>query len=271
MNDLANKVVIVTGGSGGIGLPTCAYLAGLGMKVVVLDIDKDGLRRAQAALSPTGNFAGSYVVDVTSLSQMQECVATVETEHRGLDAMVSVAGGRGGVTPATIDSMSAEEWTSVVGLNLQGPFNAIKASAPALRRRGGGAIVVVGSLAGIRMSMNLGAAYTAAKSGVMGLVRHAAFELARDRIRVNAVLPGATLTPAMKTRPAELLASVTETIPMGRMIEPEEIAAPIGFFLSCASSGCTGTHVVVDGGMHIGAPVSSETYFRHRRSTVVSQ
>lgn len=266
MKDLAQKTVIVTGGSGGIGLATCQVLANLGMRVAMLDINAEGLKAAQGAMSNYPSFAGTFLCDVTDLKDMQPCVEKVEKQLGGLDALASVAGGRGGVTPATIESMTSEEWSAVVNLNLQGPFNAIKSAAPAMRRRGSGAIVVVGSLAGIRMSMNLGAAYTAAKSGVLGLVRHAAFELARDRIRVNAVLPGATLTPAMKARPAELLATVTETIPIGRMIEPDEIAGPIAFFLSGLSSGCTGTHVVVDGGMHIGAPVSSENYFRHRRA-----
>jgi 3-oxoacyl-[acyl-carrier protein] reductase len=134
-----------------------------------------------------------------------------------------------------------------------------------LRRRGGGAIVTVGSLAGLRMSMNNGMSYTASKSGVLGLTRHAAFELGRDNIRVNAVLPGPVLTPQMKAKiSAETLAGVPKTLPLGRWVQPSEVAAPILFFCSPMASACTGTHVIIDCGLHVGATSSRDEYDRTR-------
>ena len=161
--------------------------------------------------------------------------------------------------------MSAEDWQRVVGLNLGGPFNAVKSVAPAMRRRGGGAIVTVGSLAAIRMSMNSGASYTAAKAGVLGLTRHAAYELGPDGIRVNAVLPGPVLTGQMRAKiSAETLARVPLGLPLGRWVEPEEVAAPILFFCSSMARACTGTHVVIDCGLHVGATGSRDEYDRVR-------
>ena len=140
-----------------------------------------------------------------------------------------------------------------------------KAGAPALRIRGGGAIVTVASLAGLRMSMNNGVSYTSAKAGVLGLTRHAAFELACDNIRVNAVLPGPVLTPQMKAKISqETLERVPREVPLGRWVQPEEVASPILFFCSPMSSACTGTHVIIDCGLHVGATSSREEYNRTR-------
>ncbi len=115
------------------------------------------------------------------------------------------------------------------------------------------------------MSMNNGVSYTAAKAGVLGLTRHAAYELGRDGIRVNAVLPGPVLTPQMKAKiSAETLARVPRELPLGRWVQPAEVAAPILFFCSPMSSACTGTHVVIDCGLHVGATSSREEYDRTR-------
>ena len=170
----------------------------------------------------------------------------------------------GSGTPTTIATTPPEDWDRIIRLNLSGPFNGIKACADAIRRRGGGAIVTVSSLAAISMSMNFGASYTASKSGVMGLTRHAAFELARDNIRVNAVLPGPVLTALTQRGTQAAHDEVIGRVPLGRWITPEEIAAPILFFCTAASSAITGTSLVVDGGLSIGSPTSPDVYFASR-------
>ncbi|RYZ01780.1 MAG: SDR family oxidoreductase, partial [Comamonadaceae bacterium] len=189
-------------------------------------------------------------------------VAQAESAFGGLDFIVSVAGGG---TRQTLATLTPEDWHAIIDLNLTGPFNAVKAGAPALRRRGGGAIVTVGSLAGLRMSMNNGVSYTAAKAGVLGLTRHAAYELGSDNIRVNAVLPGPVLTPQMQAKiSAETLARVPRELPLGRWVQPAEVAAPILFFCSPMASACTGTHVIIDCGLHVGATSSRDEYDRTR-------
>lgn len=259
---ISGKVALVTGAAGGIGSATARLFAEAGVAVALFDRDGDGARKVAADLAAQGARTIGGGFDVRDLDGYLEAVARTERELGGLDFIVNVAGGGSRQTLAT---MTAEDWRSIVDLNLTGPFNSIKAGADALRRRGGGAIVTVASLAAIRMSMNNGMSYTASKSGVLGLTRHAAFELGRDNIRVNAVLPGPVLTPQMKAKLSpEKIAEVPRTLPLGRWVQPEEVAAPILFFCSPMASACTGTHVVIDCGLHVGATSSRDEYDRTR-------
>ena len=244
--ELAGKVAIVTGGSGGIGAGTVARLRERGATVVVWDIAP-----AAEGDAGTGGPPGAFRrVDVTKADEVAEAADAAEGEFGGIDLLVNVAGGG---SQTTIAGMTTDDWDGVIALNLSGTFYAIKACAGSMRRRGGGRIVVVSSLAAMRMSMNLGVSYTAAKSGLLGLTRHAAFEYARDGIRVNAVLPGPVMTPLMagKSTP-EAIAFATDSMPFGRFLTVDEVVQTILFFCSDASSGCTGSHILVDGGCSIG-------------------
>ncbi|WP_374664419.1 SDR family NAD(P)-dependent oxidoreductase [Ramlibacter sp.] len=262
---LGGKAALITGAAGGIGSATARLFAQQGIAVALFDRDGEGAERVAADLRRDGATAIAGTMDVRDLDAFTAAVTRAEQELGGLDFVVSVAGGG---TRQTLSTLSIDDWHAVIDLNLTGPFNAIKAGAPALRRRGGGAIVTVGSLAGLRMSMNNGVSYTAAKAGVIGLTRHAAYELGRDGIRVNAVLPGPVLTPQMKAKiSAETLARVPRELPLGRWVQPEEVAAPILFFCSPMSSACTGTHVIIDSGLHVGATSSRDEYDRTRDAT----
>lgn len=259
---MRGKVALITGAAGGIGSATARLFAEQGVAVALLDTHEDGVRKLAAELQARGHRASAGVLDVRELAPFEAAVAAAQQAFGGLDFIVNVAGGGSRQTLAT---MTPEDWHAIVDLNLTGPFNSIKAGAPALRRRGGGAIVTVGSLAGLRMSMNNGVSYTAAKAGVLGLTRHAAYELGRDQIRVNAVLPGPVLTPQMKAKISrETLERVPRDLPLGRWVQAEEVAAPILFFCSPMSSACTGTHVVIDCGLHVGATSSRDEYDRTR-------
>jgi NAD(P)-dependent dehydrogenase (short-subunit alcohol dehydrogenase family) len=260
--ELSGKTAIVTGGAGGIGSATAFALAEQGVDVLVFDLRPDGLDDVAAGIRERGTRALTLSGDVTKLDDVERAVEAVEREWGGLDLYVSVAGGG---TAHTLKTMTPENWHAVIDLNLTGPFNGISAAAPALRRRGGGAIVTVGSLAGLTMSMNNGVSYTAAKAGVLGLTRHSAFELARDEIRVNAVLPGPVLSPQMvKKLPPEIIARVASELPLGRWVRPEQVATAILYYCSSMSSGSTGDYVIVDSGHHIGANSSREEYFARR-------
>ena len=259
---ISGKVAFVTGAAGGIGSATARLFVSQGVAVALFDLDGEGAERLAAELREQGGRAIGGALDVRELTPFEAAVARTEQELGSLDFMVSVAGGGSRQSMAT---MSLDDWHGIVDLNLTGPFNAIKSATPALRRRGSGAIVTVGSLAGLRMSMNNGVSYTASKAGVLGLTRHAAYELGRDNIRVNAVLPGPVLTPQMKAKiSAETLARVPRELPLGRWVQPEEVAAPILFFCSAMANACTGTHVIIDGGQHVGATSSRDEYDRTR-------
>lgn len=259
---IGGKVAFITGAAGGIGSATARLFAAEGAAVALFDRNGEGVEQLASDMRASGARVLAGTFDVRQQAEYGAAIERTESEFGGLDFIVNVAGGGSRQTLAT---MTEEDWHAIVDLNLTGPFNSIKTAAPALRRRGGGAIVTVGSLAGLRMSMNNGVSYTAAKAGVLGLTRHAAFELGRDNIRVNAVLPGPVLTPQMKAKiSAETLARVPRELPLGRWVQPEEVAAPILFFCSPMANACTGTHVIIDCGLHIGATSSREEYDRNR-------
>jgi len=255
---LKGKIALITGAAGGIGSATARLLADSGVTVALFDRDGHGASALAQELELSGARVLAGAFDVCRLQEFEDAVERTESELGGIDFIINVAGGG---SRQTLNTMTDTDWHAIVDLNLTGPFYSIKAGVPALRRRGGGAIVTVASLASIRMSMNNGVSYTASKAGVLGLTRHAAFELGRDGIRVNAVLPGPVLTPQMRAKISkETLEGVPKTLPLGRWVAPEEVAAPILFFCSSLSSACTGTHVVIDGGLHVGATSSRDEY-----------
>jgi NAD(P)-dependent dehydrogenase (short-subunit alcohol dehydrogenase family) len=250
MTVLDGKVAVVTGASSGIGAATMALLARSGATVVNWDVTP-----------PSGHTQTFMRVDVTDANAVNNAAAEVEGKFGGIDILVNVAGNG---SQQTVESMTPENWNDVLALNLSAHFFTLKACVPAMRKRGGGRIVTVSSLAAQRMSMNLGISYTASKSGLLGLVRHAAFEFARDNILVNAVLPGPVMTPLMKGKSTQdAIDFATQSIPIGRFLEADEVAEAILFFCSPASSGCTGSSLLVDGGCSIGV-VSPAIYFKGR-------
>lgn len=258
MEQLSGKVAIVTGGAGGIGGATVALLRRHGARVAAFDRNEAAL----AAIVAGDTDIMPMLVDVMDADAVEAACARVEAAFGRIDILVNVAGGG---TPTLIETMPVSDWDRVIALNLSGPFYCMKAVAPAMRRAGGGAIVTVSSLAAVQISFSSGVSYTAAKTGLLGLTRQVAFEFARDNIRVNAVLPGPIMTPQMDAKiPDEGRADIARRVPMGRWLTPEEVASTILFFCTDASSACTGTHLIVDGGMHIGAPTDMETYFIKR-------
>lgn len=264
---LAGKTALITGAAGGIGTATAELFAREGANVALFDIDEDGTKGLADRIGLGGGRALGGRLDVRIPEEFEHAVALAEQEFGGLDIVVNVAGGG---TRQTLKTLGIDDWHRILDLNLTGPFNSIKAAAPALRRRGGGAIVTVASLASLQMSMNNGVSYTSAKSGVLGLTRHASYELGPDNIRVNAVLPGPVLTPQMIAKlPPSVIEEVPRTLPLGRWVQPSEVATALLFFCSPLSSACTGTYVVVDSGLHVGAPRTRDEYERSRDNHVV--
>lgn len=265
MSFFKNKVAVVTGGAGGIGGAIIEELARSGAHAVAFDVNAQSIESAIQGWSAAGLNVTCMQVDVTDFAQVQRSMAAVHDTFGRLDFLVNVAGGRGRTKGSTIAKTSADDWSHVIDLNLAGPFHCIKAAAEHMREGGGGAIVTVGALAGLTMSLSNSAAYTSAKAAILGLTRHSAYELARDNIRVNAVLPGPVMTPQIQARATpDMLSSVSDTVPLGRWLSVSEVAAPVLFFLSEASAACMGTYLVVDGGMHIGNPTTPAEYFKIR-------
>ena len=259
--DFSGKVALVTGGGNGIGAATCHAFAAAGARVVVLDRDAAAAERVAAEITGRNGKAEAYGLDVSDREGFARLAAGITEAAGGIDILVN---GAGVTVRRMIGEMGAEDWDRVIA-NLTGAFNGIRAVLPHMRARGGGAIVNIASIAGQRISFGGTANYSASKAGLLGLTRHAAYELAPDHIRVNAVCPGATATAfggAMPTAGSK--AERARKIPLGRMCEPEDIADPILFLASDAARMITGVAPTVDGGLLIKNDTPYEEYFRPR-------
>ena len=237
MLSLEGKVVLITGAASGIGESAARLFAEAGARVAGLD-----LAESDTEVPIRG--------DVSRAADVERAIATVEERLGGLDVLISNAGlwltGSGGDGPSP--SLGEEVWQRTLDVNLKSVYLGARYAIPALRRRGGGAIVNVASVAAFRVGSGASDAYTAAKGGVLAITRTLAVEHAREGIRVNAVVPGPIATPMTVDAPAENFGALLELIPLGRLGRPEEVAAMMLFLASDDASFCTGQAYVVDGG-----------------------
>ncbi len=251
------KVAAVTGGGSGIGAATVAALAAEGASVAVFDIDE------AAGETVAAQHAGchAHIVDVSDAEAVMEAFATLDQQFGGLDILVNNAGVG---TANTLMDMPIEDWRRVIDIDLSGAFYCLKGALPGLRRRGG-SVINIASIAGKRISYHGGVNYTAAKSGLLGLTRHAAFELAQYEIRVNAICPGPVLTPMVhRVTTEDERAKTAELMPLGRWVLPEDVADMVVFLAGPLSGMCTGASFDVDGGMLVSNGTPYAAYMAHR-------
>jgi 3-oxoacyl-[acyl-carrier protein] reductase len=239
--DFSGRTVIVTGAAQGIGFGIASLFAATGARVAAFDLDTDALA---AAWGPRSDTIAPLAVDVSDSAAVEAAVTDVADWSGRIDIAVNNAG-------ITRDSMvwklSDAYWEQVLGVHLTGTFNVTRAVIPHMRSVGTGRIVNVTSYTG--MHGNIGQAnYAAAKAGIIGLTKSVAKEVARFGITVNAISPNAA-TAMVAGVPADKLAELTATIPLGRFAEPHEIAPAVAFLASEAGAYITGTVLPVDGGM----------------------
>jgi NAD(P)-dependent dehydrogenase (short-subunit alcohol dehydrogenase family) len=259
--DFAGKVAVVTGGGNGIGAATCRAFAAQGARVAVLDRDASAAESVAGGIAERGGNATAHAVDVADRAAFHVAATKIAEAAGGIDVLVN---GAGTTVRQLIRDMRPEDWDRVIAVNLTGAFNGIQAVLPHMRRRGG-AIINVASIAGQRISFGGTANYSASKAGLLGLTRHAAYELAPEGIRVNAVCPGPTATAFGGAIPSEETKAVrAQKIPLGRMCEPEDIADPILFLAGPAARMITGVALTVDGGVLVKNDTPYEEYFRPR-------
>lgn len=236
----AGRVALVTGGGSGIGAEVCRTLRARGARVAVLD------RRVETAASVAEEVDGlALAADVAVSAEVDAAVRRTVEELGRLDVVVPNAGVG---TAKGLCDYSDGEWERLVAVNLTGTFTCLRATLPVLREGGGGSVVNVASLTGIRPTMGE-APYSAAKAGVIALTRSAALEAA-PAVRVNCVAPGMIRTPmtAMVTDRPEWLAAAEAGTPLGRVGEAAEVAEVVAFLASDAAAYVTGQTIVVDGG-----------------------
>jgi 3-oxoacyl-[acyl-carrier protein] reductase len=241
---LDGEVAVVTGAANGIGRGIAVAMAEAGASVALLDRDGDGLGEAAATIAAGGGTACTQVVDVADADAVARAVEA-SAEALGDPTVL--------VTAAAIDQsidlleMSVEEWRTMLDVNLSGSFYCLKAVLPAMRRRGRGRIVLIGSNIGLKGGAQI-AHYGAAKAGVHGLARCAAIDLAPLGITVNAVAPGPVETDMLWSLPPEWLDAKRKELLTGRFGRVEDIVPTVVLLASDAGAFYTGSTLNLSGG-----------------------
>lgn len=244
---LERKVAIVTGASRGIGRSIALGFAEAGADVAVAARSESDLETLVKEIDGMGRRAIAVPTDVTDRDQIQNLIDRTVAELGGLHILVNNAGGTRFMSP--IVSLRPDGWDKVIALNLDSVFHATQIGAQAMLASGGGSIIQIASVAGIKGAQGL-SYYSAAKAGVKLMSQAVAIELAPAGIRVNCIAPGWVATdlnaPLREDEAARKFAE--SMIPMGRMAEPEEMVGAAIFLASDASSYVTGETIVIDGG-----------------------
>lgn len=262
MKQLTGKIALVTGAGSGIGAACARTLAAAGASVVVTDVNGDSARAVATAIKAAGGQSMALQQDVVDEDRWAVVMAEIQSKFGNLTTLVANAGIaiRGSITEMTL-----ADWRRQQAINLDGVFLSVKNAIPAMRRAGGGSIIMMSSVAGLRGSPTL-AGYSATKGGVRLFAKSVAMEcaMANDNIRCNSVHPGIIETPiwnkmdaqpdpARRNAPVDINAMAAVGVPLGRVGLAQDIANGVLFLASDASSYMTGGELVIDGGMTGGA------------------
>ncbi|HEX6760878.1 MAG TPA: SDR family NAD(P)-dependent oxidoreductase [Propionibacteriaceae bacterium] len=244
--ELDGKVAVVTGGASGIGLACAHALARSGASVCLWDLKAEALEEAVAELEQYGRATRTATVDVSDSGQVNDAMEDAADALGRVDIVVANAGIGGEQKPTA--EYSDASWHQVIGVNLDGVFYTMRAGIQAMRRSGGGSVINMASILG-QVGFAMSSAYVAAKHGVLGMTKVAAWEHAADGVRVNAVGPGFIMTPLLE---ANLEQSALDFLAgqhaLQRLGRSEEVAELVAWLASDASSFVTGSYYPVDGG-----------------------
>ncbi|TWF95234.1 glucose 1-dehydrogenase [Saccharopolyspora dendranthemae] len=242
MGRVEGKVAIISGGARGMGAAHARALVAEGGKVVIGDILDD---EGKALAEEIGDAARYVHLDVTKPDEWKKAVDVAVGEFGRLNVLVNNAGI---VNGSTIENFDLDRWQQILDVNLTGTFLGIQAAVEPMKAAGGGSIMNISSVEGLRGSP-WAHGYVATKWGVRGLAKSAALELAPHKIRVNSIHPGMIRTPMTENVPEDMVKT-----PLGRVAEPEEVATFVVFLASEESSFATGSEFVVDGGLVADVP-----------------
>ncbi len=245
-------ITLITGAGIGIGRATALAFARAGSHVVVTDVLEDAGKSVVAEITAAGGSAEFMTLDVRSTEGADAVVAAVEARHGKIDTIVANAGIAHRVP---LPQLTDAKWDHTFDIDLKGIYRIVRPALPGMKARKSGAVIALSSIMGVAYGWDEHVHYSAAKAGVVGLVRGLAVELARDGIRVNGVAPGYIRTAQLLSKEHSVGPDADkcgEYIPMGRIGEPEDIADVIMFLASNGARYMTGQVVVVDGGLLVG-------------------
>jgi 3-oxoacyl-[acyl-carrier protein] reductase len=242
---LKDKVAIITGAAGGIGMATARKFAREGARVAVADLDAARVEAARAELADAGAQVIGVQLDVTDAASVAAMVAAVKSRWGRIDCLVNNAG----ITlDARLVKMTAEQFDRVVNVNLKGVFLCGQAVAGTMTEQGSGVILNASSVVGLYG--NFGQTnYAATKAGLIGITKTWARELGPRGVRVAVVCPGFVATPILETIPPAVMQKMVEKVPLGRLGQPEEIASVYAFLASDEASYINGAVIEVSGGI----------------------
>ena len=263
---LAGMVALVTGsGGGGIGTGIALCLAEQGASIVVNDLSEELARPAVEQIEALGREAFTVLGDVSNTEDVNAMVKKAVDRFGKIDILVNSVGVGG---RSSIENMPDEEWIHTLKIDLTGAFKMCRAVVPHMRKQQFGRIISIGSVGGLRVNFVTGAHVTAAKSGLLGLTRHLAAEEGENKITVNCVLPGGTLTPKLfKAYPPEKHKDLGKGGLLGRFATPKDIGEAVAFLASHEAEHITGSYIAVDGGSLI-FPGSIAAYLKGRSEMV---
>jgi NAD(P)-dependent dehydrogenase (short-subunit alcohol dehydrogenase family) len=249
--DFKGKVAVVTGGASGIGRACAEEFIEKNVAVAVVDRDGKAGEKTAAELKGKGGKAEFFRVDVSSAPEVEKLIPKIVSAFGGIDILVNNAGIQ---RYGTVTTISEQEWDEVLDINLKGAFLMSKHIIPKMVERGGGAIVITGSVQSVAAQRN-SVHYVVSKHGLLGLTRCIALDFGKQNIRANCVLPGAIDTPMLRwaanldSDPERVLRACDSVHMRGKMGQPEEVAHVIVFLASDQASFMTGSAVMVEGGL----------------------
>ena len=248
--EFSGKVVIATGAASGIGRATAEEFARRGAAVALVDRDHAALVQAATAIANGGGKVKSFPLDIANASAVEQTVAEIAGELGGVDVLAHSAGiQRYGTAVTTSDAV----WAETMAVNVTGAFLMARAAIPRIVERGGGSVIIVGSVQSLGAAVNA-TAYVTSKHAVLGLVRSIALDFAQQGIRAHCVCPGAIDTPmlhwaaSLAPEPGKVIEACEKLHLLRRLGTPQEVARVIAFLAGDNASFMTGHPVLVDGG-----------------------
>lgn len=260
MPDHSKTIALVTGAGHGIGRAIAQRLAAEGAAVAVVDVDGEGAEATADKIRADGHRAHAAQADITDFDAVCRAVDGAEAALGDINVLVNNAG----FTDAgDLKGMTLDAWHREVDVNLNGPYHCLRTMLPRMQARGGGAVINIASVNGVRFFGN--PSYSAAKAGIINLTQSVASEFGKDKIRCNAVLPGSVRTQNVSweiriKKDPEIFNKLARWYPLGRVAEPEDIAKAVSFLASDDAGYITGTALPVDGGLLAGMNVMIDEF-----------